>query len=591
MAITKITTPEVLDFPNDSISSANTSGTVIPTGNNYVSGGGGLVENSLTLAVSTTYTVTVGTGGVAGNPATSPTNGGDSTISGSFTGSPITATGGGSGNFSNNISNSGGSGAGAQGGDSSTPPGTPGSGTQGQGYDGGSAWGRGVGGSNNEAGGGGGGAGGFGGKATSGTGGTGGIGIISYIKDAAGTKYAGGGGGGGRSAGGLAVSGYGGGDGSGSTSGGVAGTDEQGGGGGSSGNNASGTAGNGGDGIIIIRYPSTISATLTTATGTVDNTVGSDRYAEIKTSGTIEFTGTPSSFTADYLVLAGGGAGGQDERGGAGAGGLRTSYGATRPATADAGEFRYNEQLGYVEYYDSSNWQQIADEYITGQPTSCICSYPTTAVALYEFQDNTNDTCGGSAGTLYGTPTYVTGNFGKAIDFNGTNQGITLPSILPANSSSSSSATLWFKTSDTTGAQQTLIEAWDGTTGNDGAWALWKDVGNVLRLGNYYLNGSNVGTDGSTNIADGNWHFIAVVFDYSGATLSLYLDGNSTPEVQFTGLTPGTVNIFSGSSALGYQIQGGPFRYFPGSMDQFRVFPIALSQTQITELYNEVVCN
>ena len=161
MAITKITTPEVLDFPNDSISSANTSGTVIPTGNNYVSGGGGLVENSLTLAVSTTYTVTVGTGGVAGNPATSPTNGGDSTISGSFTGSPITATGGGSGNFSNNISNSGGSGAGAQGGDSSTPPGTPGSGTQGQGYDGGSAWGRGVGGSNNEAGGGGGGAGGF----------------------------------------------------------------------------------------------------------------------------------------------------------------------------------------------------------------------------------------------------------------------------------------------------------------------------------------------------------------------------------------------------------------------------------------------
>jgi len=263
-----------------------------------------------------------------------------------------------------------------------------------------------------------------------------------------------------------------------------------------------------------------------------------------------------------------------------------------RPTTSlNAGEFRFNTTTGYVEYYDGSAWQQIADEYITGQPTSCICNYPTTAVALYEFQDNTNDTCGGSAGTLYGTPTYVPGNFGKAIDFNGTNQGITLPSILPANSSSSSSATLWFKTSDTTGAQQTLIEAWDGTTGNDGAWALWKDVGNVLRLGNYYLNGSNVGTDGSTNIADGNWHFIAVVFDYSGATLSLYLDGNSTPEVQFTGLTPGTVNIFSGSSALGYQIQGGPFRYFPGSMDQFRVFPIALSQTQITELYNEVVCN
>ena len=59
MSITKITTPELLDFPNDSTSSTNTSGTVIPAGNNYVSGGGGLVENSLTIAVSTTYTVTV----------------------------------------------------------------------------------------------------------------------------------------------------------------------------------------------------------------------------------------------------------------------------------------------------------------------------------------------------------------------------------------------------------------------------------------------------------------------------------------------------------------------------------------------------
>ena len=32
MSITKITTPELLDFPKDSTSSVNTSGTVIPTG-------------------------------------------------------------------------------------------------------------------------------------------------------------------------------------------------------------------------------------------------------------------------------------------------------------------------------------------------------------------------------------------------------------------------------------------------------------------------------------------------------------------------------------------------------------------------------
>tara|TARA_B100000131_G_scaffold96718_1_gene93832 strand:- start:30 stop:2033 length:2004 start_codon:yes stop_codon:yes gene_type:complete len=255
------------------------------------------------------------------------------------------------------------------------------------------------------------------------------------------------------------------------------------------------------------------------------------------------------------------------------------------PPGAEVGMLRYNSTLGQMEHFNSGGWKDFTN------CTTSVCNYPTTGSLLYQFNFNINDTCNSSNnGTALNNPTFASGKFGQSIVFNGSNQGVTLPSILPANSSSSSSATVWFKTSDTSGAQQTLIESWDGTTGSNGGWAVWKDAGNVLRLGNYYLNGSNIGTDGTTSVADGNWHFIAVVFDYSGGTLSLYLDGNSTPEVQFTGLTPGTVNIFSGSGALGYQIQGGPMRYFPGSMDQFRIFPIALSQTQISELYNEVYC-
>jgi len=246
---------------------------------------------------------------------------------------------------------------------------------------------------------------------------------------------------------------------------------------------------------------------------------------------------------------------------------LPTGTTAERPAAPSTGEWRYNTTLKYVEYYDGADWRQIDTEAL---PTPD--DFPSENF-------NTNTYTGNGAARA------IDAKFNEAANFNGTSSGIDLPPILPANSTASSSATLWFKTEDTTGTQATLIEAWDGTTGNDGAWAVWRDAGNVLRLGNYYLNGSNVGTDGSTNIADGNWHFIAVVFDYSGATLSLYLDGNSTPEVQFTGLTPGTVNIFSGSSALGYQIQGGPFRYFPGSMDQFRIYSDALTTSEISYIY------
>ena len=595
MSITKITTPELLDFPNDSTSSANTSGTIIPTGNNYVSGGGGIVENSLTLAVSTTYTVTVGTGGAGGG--TTPTNGGDSTISGSFTGSPITATGGGSGNFSSNISNSGGSGAGAQGGDSSIPPGIPGNGIAGQGYRGGNAYPR-I--SSDEAGGGGGGAGSVGDDAIPGTGGAGGIGIISYIKDAAGTKYAGGGGGGGRSVGGLAVSGYGGGDGSntgGSSAG--SGNNGQGGGGGSTGGNAAGTgSGDGGDGIIIIRYPAGITVNSFTGGGTTDNAISgsTDLYSEITSSGTIEFTGTLSSFTANYLVLAGGGGGGQDERGGAGAGGLRTSYGVTRPATADNGEFRYNEQYGYVEYYNGSNWQEIADKYITGQPTSCICNYPTQAVALYEFQDNTYNTCGGSAGVLKGTPTYVTGKFGKAINFNvSSNQAVDLPdNILPDNSTASSSASIWFKHAAWAPGltTQCILDSWNYDT-SEPAWSLFIEpawMGNPdghIYLANYYLGGSAI--TGSTAYDDGNWHHAVVVFDQSANKLKLYMDG-ALYGTETT--TASNVWIFTQKAAIGWQ-NANPVapRYYDGQIDQARIFSTALTETQITELYNEVPCN
>ena len=84
MSITKITTPELLDFPNDSTSSANTSGTIIPTGNTYISGGGGQLEESLTLTVGAVNAVTVTVGDKGNKGSTSPTNGGDSTITGTF---------------------------------------------------------------------------------------------------------------------------------------------------------------------------------------------------------------------------------------------------------------------------------------------------------------------------------------------------------------------------------------------------------------------------------------------------------------------------------------------------------------------------
>lgn len=224
-----------------------------------------------------------------------------------------------------------------------------------------------------------------------------------------------------------------------------------------------------------------------------------------------------------------------------------------------------------------------------------VCTFPGTVTntALYQFEDNVNDTCGGYNGTEIGSPTYVTGKFGKAISLDGSTQAITLPSILPTNSTASSSSTCWFKTTYAGVNMGTIFSAYDaygGGTSSTPGFGLWTEGNqNFLRMASYYLFGSVVGTDGTANVSDGNWHFVAVVFDYSAGTLNCYLDGNSTPEISITGTSAASVDIWTANASIGYQKNPGAVspRYFNGEIDQVRIFPSALSQTQITELYNE----
>jgi hypothetical protein len=208
-------------------------------------GGGGSLESALSLASGTGYTVTIGAGGSV------RADGSNSVFS------TITATGGGQGgsrSTSGFINGStGGSGGGGSGEDTGS---TGGSGTANQGFAGGTG-----GGSNVNAGGGGGGAGAVGSARQVGTGsragGAGGNGVATSISGSS-VTYAGGGGGGATAG---AVNGGAGGTGGGGTGGGnsnaqiaTAGTANIGGGGGGGGNDTGRTSGNGGSGLVIVRY-------------------------------------------------------------------------------------------------------------------------------------------------------------------------------------------------------------------------------------------------------------------------------------------------------------------------------------------------
>lgn len=299
------------------------------------SGGGSNAEDTLSLTVSTNYTVTVGEGGTGADApssgtGTNPTKGQDSVFS------TITSIGGGHGH--SYLGSSAGVNGGSGGGDAYSGK-TPGTGTANQGYAGGDSYDSGY----DYNGGGGGGASQAGANATAAKGGDGGDGLAVSITGSS-VTYAGGGGGSNgnnqNTSSDVGAGGAGGGGvGAGGNNPGGNGSANTGGGGGAGGNNGvSGSAvpaadgGDGGSGVVILRYPQEYfihSPSTLTSTTTI---VGTDKVTTF-TSGTgnitFETTQDPNRFDINYLVVAGGGSGGSNSAGGGGAGGLRTSYGST----------------------------------------------------------------------------------------------------------------------------------------------------------------------------------------------------------------------------------------------------------------------
>lgn len=204
-------------------------------------GAGGFRTSADNFLTDTSYTITVGAGGVGGNyvnPGGS-TNGTSTSISGSgFT--TFTASGGGYGSwlFGNSGGSGGGGGRGRDGGSGNSGGYSPV-----EGYAGGNA-------PFSSGGGGGGGASSAGANGASTVGGAGGAGVSSSISGSS-VTYAGGGGGAGTVTGGSGGSGGGGAGANSSVGNGTSGTSNTGGGGGGGRQH---NGGNGGSGIVIVRY-------------------------------------------------------------------------------------------------------------------------------------------------------------------------------------------------------------------------------------------------------------------------------------------------------------------------------------------------
>ena len=87
----------------------------------------------------------------------------------------------------------------------------------------------------------------------------------------------------------------------------------------------------------------------------------------------------------------------------------------------------------------------------------------------------------------------------------------------------------------------------------------------------------------TTSMSTGVWYNYVLTFDFS-SSIKAYLNGSQ----EATTTPSGTFYQNSDTVYVG-RYWNGP-TYFDGEMDQIRVFPSALTASQVLELYNEVVC-
>jgi regulation of enolase protein 1 (concanavalin A-like superfamily) len=193
--------------------------------------------------------------------------------------------------------------------------------------------------------------------------------------------------------------------------------------------------------------------------------------------------------------------------------------------------------------------------------------------AYYPLENDVLDASGnGRDGTMVGTPAFIDGPVGKALEFSGDGaQRVTFGTWNPSAATGQLSLALWAKWNGLTTFYQGLIGKRDSWAANDMMWQIEANITTgVLRI--QRTEAEVVGPV----MPAGEWVHIAAVCD--GTTGKLYLNGDVVAQGAFSfGTDPGAMMVFGDSVGGG----GNPFN---GALDEIYIYDRPLSPFEINYL-------
>ncbi|MEO0625337.1 MAG: LamG-like jellyroll fold domain-containing protein [Bacteroidota bacterium] len=144
--------------------------------------------------------------------------------------------------------------------------------------------------------------------------------------------------------------------------------------------------------------------------------------------------------------------------------------------------------------------------------------------------------------------------------------------------------TCWIKAADLDNVEGRIISKASSTSGTDHYWMLSQNAGSQLR---FRLKTDQGGTatliSQSDEIIANQWYFIAARYD--GVNMELYKDGQLIASLAKTGLISEAPSV---PISIGNQPTGAGERPFSGWIDDVRIYDIALSQSDIEQLFNPI---
>ena len=212
--------------------------------------------------------------------------------------------------------------------------------------------------------------------------------------------------------------------------------------------------------------------------------------------------------------------------------------------------------------------------------TAPACASPlistTNLEAYYKFDGNVNDSSGnGRTGTEYGSPTYVAGKFGQAVDLDGSTQYVSIPNyqyLQPQTAGTSWSMSTWIKY-DVVGVHSifdtfTYAPPYQGVRFrvNHSPTSILVSVG-----------ADNLSFTKPTSSAGTWYHFAATM---SANTVKLYWDGTLLGTLTWS--SPETVYRAGVAPEIGRAPNGTS--YLNGQIDDYSIWRRALSGTDVATL-------